>query len=248
MYKAKLKKAFTFRFQPDKYTLIAFLLGGLSFGVGYLMRLTDNAVLLYIFRDVLQVMFIGVVVPFFILSTKNEFQEAGLRIDKGLRYILISVMLGALLTFQFYTEEGDRLFDLTIAHIEPALYVMVTNIFEILFFVIFLRFYFEKAFGIIPAIIMASAFFSLHHIGFQPEFYKLFLVGLFFMVIFRIVNHWLILIPLWWVGGLGDVLVKSTEVSGLESMHWWRSMVILLIITLMFIYKQPFKRIDKGGI
>ena len=44
----------------------------------------------------------------------------------------------------------------------------------------YLRMSFEKAFGIIPAVLLTAAFYSLHHAGFQPEFVHLFFVGIMY--------------------------------------------------------------------
>ncbi len=45
---------------------------------------------------------------------------------------------------------------------------------------------------------------------------KLFFVGVLFLSILRMARHWLVLFPLWWVGGLGDVLFRSAETAGVD--------------------------------
>lgn len=48
----------------------------------------------------------------------------------------------------------------------------------------FLRDQFERAFGMIPAVILTAIFYSFHHDGFQPEFLKLFWVGIIYVSVF----------------------------------------------------------------
>jgi hypothetical protein len=50
---------------------------------------------------------------------------------------------------------------------------------------------------VIPGVVIAAAFFSLHHAGFQPEYIQLFIAGLVFITIIRVASHWLIAFPFW---------------------------------------------------
>ena len=63
-------------------------------------------------------------------------------------------------------------------------YILVAGIFEMVFIYGFLRYEFERAFGILPAILITAIFYSLHHAGFQPEFTKLFFVGIMYVTVF----------------------------------------------------------------
>jgi hypothetical protein len=232
----KLLKIIEFKFEPNRYTLLAIILGIFSIGLSFLLNYSKNEIIWIISRDILQISIIGVIIPFVILSKqKDDFFKSGIRFDKPFRFIFISIVLGGLLLFQFISEDSDKLYRIGIHSIEPAICVMVINIFEIIFFYAILRFEFEKAFGIIISIVISSAFYSFHHAGFQPEFLKLFLVGLIFMIIYRIANHWLICFPLFWIGGTWDVLVKSDAVTDLSRLVWRRSIFFLIIYILIFI-------------
>ena len=111
-----------------------------------------------------------------------------------------------------------------------AFYILVAGIFEMTFIYGFLRMSFEKAFGIIPAIIMTSAFYSLHHAGFQPEFLHLFLVGLMYCSVLYITKNMLVIFPFFWgVGALWDVLVSSEAGDEIRNPV---SFVIALIILI----------------
>jgi len=228
----KIKLTLLIKFKPNKYTWIAFGLAILSFMLSLMLNFVNNHLLWIFIRDVLQVVIVGVVIPLYILSQKKEFVKAGLRFDKPW-ILLMGFILAGLLLFQFLLEGGNTT-SLNFSNLDAAFYIMVGNIFEIIFFAGFLRNEFEKAFGIIPSIILASLFFSLHHAGFQPEFNKLFLVGLLFISIMRIPTHWLLVIPAWWVGGVWDVLVKSENIADITQIGWIRPSIILLAITLVF--------------
>jgi hypothetical protein len=186
---------------------------------------------------------VGIIIPFIIISkAKFSFSELGLRFDNAHKYILTSMFLGFLFSFFFTKGDPNKLNALLqTKNIGPALYVMTANIYEVIFFFIFLRFYFEKAFGILPSIGLAAIFYSLHHAGFQPQFIKLFIVGLVFISIFRITNHWLICFPLWWVGGVCDVIIMSPDVTRPAGINGWRCLPVLIIIVAMFYLKYPFK-------
>ena len=95
----------------------------------------------------------------------------------------------------------------------------------------------EKAFGIIPAIILTSAFYSLHHAGFQPEFVHLFLVGLMYCSIFYITRNMLIIFPFFWgVGALWDVLVSSEAGDEIKNPVSFVIALVILSATALWIF------------
>lgn len=201
----------------------------------------ESRVMFVVFRDVIQVAIIGIIVPF-LLNSKEQYDlfEAGIRFDHPLRYLAVGVVLGALLFVQFLTDGQTTLRAIDSNAISGAVYVIAMNLFEVIFFACFLRHQFEKAFGIIPAIVLASVAYSLHHAGFQPEYLKLFFVGVFFLSIFRIANHWLVLFPLWWVGGLGDVLFRSSETAAVDwGGAWIRGVLILALVVFELVWNYP---------
>jgi len=130
--------------------------------------------------------------------------------------------------------EAAKSFKFDFSLSRPVIYIMLTNIFEIIFFFAFLRYFVEKSFGIIPAIILSAIFYSLHHAGFQPEFGKLFVVGIVYISFYRIVNHWLIMFPLWWICALYDVLIRSTEIDDISKVSWIQ--IVIIFSALLFSY------------
>ncbi|MEW6406140.1 MAG: hypothetical protein AB1649_30515, partial [Chloroflexota bacterium] len=84
-------------------------------------------------------------------------------------------------------------------------------------------------------IVLAAGFYSFHHAGFQPEFVKLFFVGLMYMSVFRTTRSLLILYPLFWgVGACWDVLVQYGTAP--EQLRWSYALVALGLMALAGIY------------
>jgi membrane protease YdiL (CAAX protease family) len=105
-------------------------------------------------------------------------------------------------------------FRLSAATLWSAAYVLLALCFELVFFYAFLRTLFERAFGIVPAIILAALFYAFHHFGLQPEYGKLVFVGLLYATTYRLGNSALLIFPFFLgVGGIYDVLVQSQVVS-----------------------------------
>ena len=119
----------------------------------------------------------------------------------------------------------------------------------------FLRMNFEKAFGIIPSILITSAFYSFHHAGFQPEFLHLFFVGVMYCSVFYITRNIVIIFPLFWgVGALWDVIVSSAAGEGIKNVESFAIAVIIWgMIIIWFVFrsirrkKYVIKNIDSNN-
>lgn len=209
---SKVKKVTLFKFIPTKETIFAMALGSVAVLLSVLMGITEVKGLRMFLRSICQMGIVGVILPLWYLNKKGELYKSGIRWEKPIKMFLISIILGLCLTLIFIKEAGGHINNLFgPSYIQATVYIMIANVFEVVFFFTFMRYYFEKAFGVIPAILLASLFYSFHHAGFQPEFLKLFIVGVVFISIFRLANNCLICFPLWWVGGLGDVLVMNQQ-------------------------------------
>jgi len=238
----KIKPIIQIQFKPRRITIIATGLGIISIILSFMMKVFPTDIGHWLFRIVSQISVAGLIIPLYLLFKNNDMRMAGLRYDKSIIYILISIGIAGLLLLQFWTEDYDLFSRFNTHSIEPAVYIAVGNIYEVIFFVIFLRYYFEQAFGIIPAIILSALFFSFHHAGFQPEFLKLFIVGLTFISLFRMANHWLICFPFWWVGGIVDVLTKAEDISDISGLNWEKSIFILLVVITTLLYFENLNR------
>jgi hypothetical protein len=228
---ATVRRSLAVKFEPDRASWRAIILGLIAVILSVGMNFSTNPVLRYLLRDVCQIMLVGVAAPLILLGREGNLGRAGLRFDRPWRYLAISSVLGAMLAWKFIsqTPDGPGLY-FRAANIGPAVYIMTANLYEVIFFFVFLRFYLEKSFGLLPGILMAAAFYSLHHAGFQPKFLELFLVGLGYIAFFRIFDHWLVCFPLWWVGGLGDLLGPAAGLTRTAALQGWRALPILALV------------------
>jgi len=237
-----MKEIFKLNFNLTKETLYAVLAGLLAIGLSLIMKtkIVENSTLaILIVRDVLMIVGIGVV---FVLNriNRSQFKEYGLTFDKGLRDFIINIVLAVLLAFVMISglkQAGKEFVELNSYTFSRALYIILAGIFEAMFFYTYQRVVFEKSFGKIPSIVLVSLFYSFHHAGFQPEFLKLFFVGISFVLVVSITKSIWSIFPFYWsVGALLDVLVQSDVVSPIPIPFIRSITIITLMITAFTIY------------
>jgi hypothetical protein len=231
-----------FRWHPSKGALVSAIAGLIVLALSVAMIPTrDIPWIAIIVRDIGMIFLVGILLPLlFIHRSGNTFAEFGLTFKRWYIYSLINFALGGLLLLLFISETHPRdvPFDVSIGL--KLSYILLAGIFEVVFFYSFQRTLFERAFGIVPGIILAALFYSLHHAGFQPEFGKLFFVGLMYASAFRIGNSLFLIYPFFWgVGGCYDVLVQSHAVStimypGIRSLY----LGILILAAVIWIWKD----------
>ena len=224
-----------FRFNLTKDAGIAVIAGLVMIALSLLMipfggdSLRDTVVS-FILRDVLMIFGLGVVfVSLYVEKSKEVIAELGFSRCKWVLSLILNLVLAAGLLAVFL-KDGKPADVISLKNLYGASYILVAGIFEMTFIYGFLRMSFEKAFGIIPAVLLTSVFYSLHHAGFQPEFLHLFLVGLMYCGVFYITRNMLIIFPFFWgVGALWDVLVSSEAGDEIRNPV---SFVIALIILI----------------
>jgi hypothetical protein len=209
-----------FAWNPSRHTALALAAGLVSVALSAsLIPLSGLTVPTAVLRDFAQVFLLGIMLPLaFLLCTKTQPREFGFHTQRWLVFLAINLALAIALLVQF--RRSDPLppeFNWGPSHLWLASYVMLTLVFELVFFYSFLRTLFERAFGIVAGVILAAAFYAFHHIGFQPEYAKLFFVGILYGTVFRLGNSALLIFPFFLgVGGVYDVLFKSKVVSPVE--------------------------------
>lgn len=239
-----IKDILKLRWKLTKDTAIAFILGSLVIisSIVLLLFAADtiaNRIGFFIVRDIIMVFVLGYAFPLYYTKIiKNEaFSELGIKKENWLPSIILNVVFAIFLLFQFIflsDEEVEIL--LSSKAIGPIFYLMVMGIFEIIFFYGFLRQKFEDAFGIIPGIVLAALFYSFHHIGFQPEFFKLFFVGIMYASVFRITKNALAIYPFFWgIGATWDVLVSFGAMEQLAD-AWIKAYIVFGLMIIFMIY------------
>ena len=184
---------------------------------------------------------LGIVfVSLYVGKKEDGLKTIGFTGRKTVLSLVLDFILAASLLAMFLKDEKPSGI-LEIKNLYAATYILVAGIFEMTFIYGYLRANFENAFGIIPAILLTSAFYSFHHAGFQPEFLHLFLVGLMYCSVYYITQNLLIIFPFFWgVGALWDVIISSqagNEIKNLESF-----IIAIVILSLSAIWILIIKR------
>ena len=238
-----------FRFNVTKETGLALLMGLLMIGLSLLMIPFNgdtfrDTLISFILRDFLMIFGLGVVfISLYAEKKENALEDLGFTNRKIIPSVIINIVLAIGLLIMFLKDQIPTNI-ISLKNFYGTVYILTAGIFEMTFIYGYLRMSFEKTFGIIPAIILTSFFYSLHHAGFQPEFLHLFLVGLMYCSVFYITGNMLIIFPFFWgVGALWDVLVSSEAGDEIKNSGTFAIAVIVLVLsTLWILYRIKRKK------
>jgi len=239
-----------FRWRPSRETLIPTLAGIIVFALSAAMiPFRETPWFSIVLRDVGMIFMVGIIFPlYYILRSGGNFAEFGLTLKRWYIVLPIDFVLGILLLFLFLSKTPPFGFCFDALTLARATYILLAGIFEVVFFFGFQRTLFERAFGIVPGIVLAAFFYAVHHLGFQPEFGKLFLVGLMYATVFRLGNSAFLIYPFFWgVGACYDVLIQSQEVSpilhpGIRSLY----LAVLILVVMIWTWKNA-RTMDARG-
>ncbi|MBO4678163.1 MAG: CPBP family intramembrane metalloprotease, partial [Lachnospiraceae bacterium] len=243
-----------FKLNVSKKTGIAALTGLIMIALSLLMIPFDgdsvlNLIVSFILRDVFMIFGLGVVfVSLYSEKMGDGFlKDLGFTKRKWVASVIINVVLAAGLLAMFMKEQVPENI-ISINNLYGASYILVAGIFEMTFIYGYLRMSFEKAFGIVPAIILTSVFYSFHHAGFQPEFAHLFFVGLMYCSVFYITRNLLVIFPFFWgVGALWDVLVSSEAGNQIKNLDSFIIAAIILAASVSWIlFRRGRKNVIKN--
>ena len=164
-----------------------------------------------------------------LIIKKKNLSVLGIHKNKLAASLAINVIAGSSLLAMFISKSTENLV-FNINSFYAISYILVAGIFEMVFIYGFLCYEFERAFGILPSILITAIFYSLHHAGFQPEFAKLFFVGIMYVTVFYFTRNIFSIFPFFWgVGAVWDVLVNS------EAGNQIKNGTSFIIAILMFI-------------
>ncbi|NLA58811.1 MAG: hypothetical protein GX855_07945 [Firmicutes bacterium] len=226
-----------FIWRPTFDTLVAAGSGLVVLALSAVMgRLTGvNPLAAILVRDVAMVIAAGIFFPlWYIRHRGRQWADLGFHLKGWKLYLALNLVFGGLLWGLLSVSRGpwDIAWD---SHtLGCVLYVMLAGIFEVVFFYGFQLHLFEKALGPVMGIVLTAAFYSLHHLGFQREFAKLFLVGIMYGTACRSAKSVLIIYPFFWgVGAVYDVLVQAQAITPI-AWPWPRSGLLLVLMYCVF--------------
>jgi membrane protease YdiL (CAAX protease family) len=254
-FSSAMKSLFTFRWNPGRDTLFAFCLGLAVIGASVLLLLfngfgqIEHVIGFFIVRDLFQMLILGIALPlwYILVIKKQTVSDYGVTMKNWKRNLIINVILTIGLFFVFL-KDGAPAMERVFADpnvIGPMFWLLFGGIFEVFFFYSFIRTVFERAFGVLPSILITAVLYSFHHAGFQPEFGKLILVGVLMASLFRLGGSFLIIFPFfWWLGAGWDVLVNSqTAAANLYVFIWPRLIIDVLVLAgiLFVFYRRRYR-------
>ena len=232
-----------FRFQPNKSTIVSFATGlsiiFLSTAMLFINGSQIETIMDILLRDFLMIFIVGFCFPLLYVLAKEEHPYATLGITKHRlkTSLALNVFFAILLLLIFFLGNGEVII-ISYKSLFAISYILIAGIFEMVCIYGFMRYYFERAFGIVPAILLTALFYSLHHAGFQPEFLKLFFVGIMYCSVFYITRNIFIIFPFFWgVGAIWDVLINSPAGQSLQNATSFIVSIVLLIAMTTFIMK-----------
>ena len=223
-------------FDVDKENIFGLLCGLIMVLLSIAMTLFNNEISNIILRDILMILLLGFFTPIYyiLIIKKKTLSVFGIHKKKLTASLVINVITAISLLAMFISKNTeDIIFDKNSFY--AITYILAAGIFEMVFIYGFLRYEFERAFGILPAILVTAIFYSLHHAGFQPEFTKLFFVGIMYVTVFYFTQNIFSIFPFFWgVGAVWDVLVNS------EAGNQIKNETSFIIAILMFIAMLGF--------
>ena len=218
-------------FDIDKENIFGLICGLIMVLLSIAMALFNNEISNIILRDILMILSLGFFTPIYyiLIIKKKNLSVLGLHKNKLTASLAINMITGISLLAMFISKSTEDIV-FNINSFYAITYILVAGIFEMVFIYGFLRYEFERAFGILPAILITAIFYSLHHAGFQPEFTKLFWVGIMYVIVFNFTRNIFSIFPFFWgVGAIWDVLVNS------EAGNQIKNETSFIIAILMFI-------------
>jgi hypothetical protein len=164
---------------------------------------TDNVAANFITFGPVTLAGFGVALPmlYTVLVRNRPLADLGLTVERLVPSVLLSVLLG----WDTYSNTLATLDGVWTRQAVPLIVMALTvGLFEAIFFRGWLQLRFEKAFGLVPGLVLSAACYSLYHVGYGmegDEMLFLFGLGLTFGAFFRLTKNVAVLWPLYTPAG-----------------------------------------------
>jgi hypothetical protein len=248
--KSEFSKFLQIRFEPSKdlaVMILSYLAVVATMYTAFQIVTTASVALNFILFGPVTLVVLGIIVPILYNSHVRNRPLSATGISK--KYWIPSVVIG--IAMGVFTYMGT-LATITLPPFSQLLPVvlmaMSVGLFEAVFFRGWIQLTLEKAFGAIPAILIAPVFYSLYHIGYgmtMQEIWFLYLLGISFAVVFRITKNILILWPFYtWIGGLYTNLSEGLALP-FEASYGFINVLVWSIVIIAILYKKiPSEQVD----
>jgi uncharacterized protein len=232
------------KWQPDRETVYSFLIFFLSVFVNGLAHAFSGTDFFFLFYQGLFILGVCIFLPLWYMSKTNQTLESmGISFTNWKKAVIyggifvVFSMYGRFMGTSVVWPEFNQLIMLIGA-------LLLASLFEEIFFRGFLQTRFEKAFGVIPAVVLSGLTFSLYHLGY-PDYRNvqvltvLFLFGLFLAITFQFTKNVLTSFI---------VNLPHAVITFIENQDFFNqfSMIISLITTLIIIFIiSKFKKLQQ---
>jgi membrane protease YdiL (CAAX protease family) len=237
------REALRFRWQPTQHTWVAVGTGLLAFAFSASLLLFEpGSVPARLIHYGLIYIVCGAAIPwgYTILVERNTPAALGLKRERWVLSLILSLVVAGLFVPMLFFE-GD-LASVGWGNVAKASFVLTGagGLFELFLYYGFIHLRLEKAFGVIPAILLTSAIYVLWHVGTQlplePDplyaVWKLFWVGVMSQSLFSLTRNLLVIWPLFHaVGVMLDFAVNIGAVDGIVGdLPWAVGAVALMAV------------------
>jgi len=205
-YRDKLGDFLQFRFKPSMdllVVLVTFLVLHICVSITWQIVTMANAVVFFLLWGPVSMFAAGIVVPiaYNSLVKKRPLSEMGISKKHWKKSLVLSLIVLAIVSSNSSNARAYARIPPFMELLPLISFEIVSGLFFAMFFQCWAQLRFEKAFGAIPAILIAAALFSLHHISYAgysayiPQIWFLFSCGTLGSIVFRITRNILILWP-----------------------------------------------------
>lgn len=250
------KEAFAFRWQPTRHTWVAVATGLLVFVLSSSLLLFDESSRgAHFINFVLIWAVCGFAVPwaYTLFVERSKLANMGLTRERLKLSLILNVVLGGFFLLLMVSEGDPSAIDPVIFG-RGAFVLFIGGLFELFLYYGFIHLRLEKAFGIIPAILITSAIYVSWHTGTQlpmeadpaAAVLKLFLVGVIYQSVFSITRNLLAIYPFFFGGGVLIDFVVNLE--GMEPISrnfpWAIVTLILMVLCGLVIWAKKIRSVE----
>ena len=211
-----IKQLFAFRWRPNRDLAVVALswilvVGALSLSTYVVGQEFLGGMGYFIMYAVIGATLFGIGLPLYwmVVVNKRPVSDLGLTFQHWKLSLALQIVLTLLVNAPRLLQLRTPVFQ----HLFPLLCMaLAIGLFEAVFWRGWVQLRLEEAFGVLPAIVIASALYAAYHIGYgMPTSVMVFLffIGLMFAVVFRITKSVLILWPLFQPGGQLITLISD---------------------------------------
>jgi len=227
------KDIFVFRWKPDRGTWVAVGTGLLAFMLSALLLLLEPGSFLgqLVLYGGIWVL-CGVVIPwgYPLLVERNPLSSLGMRREKWQRSLLIGLGLAAFFSIVIIFQTDWTMLSWQDIARSAVVLIGAGGLFELFLFYGFIHLRLEKAFGPLPAILLAALIYVLWHTGTQLTLeadpwlavLKLLGVGIMYQAVFSLTYNLLLIWPFFMgMGVMIDFLVNIGELQEISAAFPW---------------------------